>query len=429
MRYYKSSGFYLTIINILYILNIKYLNGINIQCEQCNSNENGKCVSDLGVCPSYCRPHFYEDRCYDCSGVFKNNANLLYSINENECIPPIQDNDRYIISETNEVVKNNDALDKTKTATSLDIKRFGNFLYKTCPRYTEATQIGDSNKCKCTDTTNFFLYADKVFDVTHYRCVNSCPQGYNYYYSLYENYICTEINNVTPFQHIRPNNTLTQNCDSDQPYIVNYVQIGETKFYYCLNKCPESLPFFEDNPDKPNEKECLDKCPDNYFYYKDTKECIQNCANYQSWIDIKTKTFICVKPSSAESNINSACPAEFPYKYGSSCLRNCSDTNDAFFSSSSSHFGTDNLQKTTYSLIMNEEKKCVINCNTEPNGGKKYHEDITFTCVSDCSKTSRKYDQNNECVEKCDDTKYHNYESFSCVDSCSDSFYKYGPVP
>ena len=74
---------------------------------------------------------------------------------------------------------------------------------------------------------------------------------------------------------------------------------------------------------------------------------------------------------------------------------------------------------------MTGEKKCVIDCNSESNEGKKYHEDVTFTCVSDCSKTSRKYiNQNNECVEKCDDTKFHNYDSFSCVDSCSGS-YKY----
>ena len=339
MRHYKSSGFYVTIINILYILNIKYLNGAPITCEQCTFKSNGKCESESGeLCPSYCRPHFYEGKCYDCSSVLKNNASPLYSIDENECIPPITNYDRIIISETNEVVKNDEALNKTKNDT-LDIKEFGGFIYKTCPRYTEATQFNGYKRCKCTDTTNSFLYPDKIFDVTHYRCVNSCPQGYNFYFISYDNYICSKLENA-PHQHIRPNNTLTENCDSEQPYIVKYVQIGTTNFYYCLNKCPESLPFFKNDPAKPNEKECLDKCPENYFYYKDTKECIQNCANYQSWIDIKTKTFICARPSSnAESNIDSDCPAEFPYKYGSSCLRNCSDTNDAFFSLSSSHFG------------------------------------------------------------------------------------------
>ena len=119
MRYYKNSGFYITIIIIVYILNIKYLNGITIKCNQCNySYEDKKCKSDLGECPSYCRPHFYDGQCYDCSTAFKNNTNLLYSISENECIPPIPNYDRNIISETNEVVKNGEASDKIKADTN-----------------------------------------------------------------------------------------------------------------------------------------------------------------------------------------------------------------------------------------------------------------------------------------------------------------------
>ena len=418
MRYYKNSGFYITIIIIVYILNIKYLNGITIKCNQCNySYEDKKCKSDLGECPSYCRPHFYDVQCYDCSTVFKSNTNLLYSISENECIPPITDYNRNIISETNEVVKNEEANNKIKADTNLGIKMFGNFIYKICPTYTVGTLFSGYNYCKCTDTTNSFLYADKIFDLDHFRCVNTCPQGYYFYYNTLGNYLCKRLEDIPPPDCIRSNNLLTENCDSGQPFLVEHIKIGSRQYYYCLSACPASLPFYKNTTSVNSGIKCLDKCPDNYFYYSDTKECIEKCDNYQSWIDIESKIFICVRPSSTESN----CPPEFPYKYGSSCLRNCSDTNKDFFSFT--HFGSNDLKKQTYSLVTSN-KRCVEDCNSaDDNDGKIYHEKVTFTCVSDCTKTSRKYNKDYECVESCSgDKEFHNYGLFECVNNCNNPY-------
>ena len=424
MKYYKHSGFYITIISIIYILNIKNLNGINIQCEQCNYDFNvRKCTSDLGECPSYCRPHFYTGRCYDCSGVFKNsdnNPSLLYSIVGTECINQLNDYNRYIVSETNEVASSSDTLkagNRTDPSTYLGIIIFGAFVYKTCPNGTIEVQNGVYNNCNCSNAANSFAYTEIIFGVEHLRCVNSCPQGYYYYIQFYSNFKCTDLNENLPYNHIRSNNLLTSGCDSDNPYLVNH---EKTNFFYCLSECPGSLPFHQ-NTNTANEKKCLEKCPDNYFYYSDTKECIEKCDNLQSLIDIKTKTFICVRPSTTETS----CPSEFPYKYGSSCLRNCSDTNDAFFSSS--HFTATDLRQETYSLITSDSGKwCVKDCKeANPNDGKIYHEKVTFTCVSNCTETSRKYIENDECVKSCNN--YHNYDSFECIDECTGD-YKYQSI-
>lgn len=278
MKYYKHSGFYITIISIIYILNIKNLNGINIQCEQCNYDFNvRKCTSDLGECPSYCRPHFYTGRCYDCSGVFKNsdnNPSLLYSIVGTECINQLNDYNRYIVSETNEVASSSDTLkagNRTDPSTYLGIIIFGAFVYKTCPNGTIEVQNGVYNNCNCSNAANSFAYTEIIFGVEHLRCVNSCPQGYYYYIQFYSNFKCTDLNENLPYNHIRSNNLLTSGCDSDNPYLVNH---EKTNFFYCLSECPGSLPFHQ-NTNTANEKKCLEKCPDNYFYYSDTKECIE----------------------------------------------------------------------------------------------------------------------------------------------------------
>jgi len=424
MRYYKNSDFYTTIISIVYILNIKYLNGITLKCNECYSNENGICINDLGECPSYCRPHFYDGQCYDCSGVFTNSANLLYTISDSKCIAPIDFSNRYIISETNEVVTENDANSKTTIDANFDIKKFGSFVYKTCPKYTETAQIDGNRKCKCNDNTNFYIYTEKIFGVTHNRCINSCPQGYYYYYNYYENFLCIMLEDIPPHQCIRSNNSLTEKCDSENPFLVEYVKIGTRQFYYCLSNCPASLPFYENTEYDNKGIKCLDKCRENYFYYSDTKECIQNCDNYQSLIDIESKIFICVRPSNIETN-NFNCPPEFPYKYGKSCLRNCSDTNKNSFTT----LFSDLTEKITYSLITTNSKMCVENCAdinlNDINEGKIYHEKVTFTCVNNCTETSRKYIQDNECVESCNN--FHNYGSFVCTDECTGEF-KYESV-
>jgi hypothetical protein len=208
--------------------------------------------------------------------------------------------------------------------------------------------------------------------------------------------MCTGLKNIPPRACIRSNNSLTENCDSEQPFLVKHIKIGSRQYYYCLSNCPASLPFYKNTISVHNGKECLDKCPDNYFYYSDTKECIEKCDNHQSLIDIESKIFICVNPSNIGTTIYD-CPPEFPYKYGNSCLRNCSDTKNNFFSAS--HFGIDDLQKQTYSLILTSGKWCVEDCDITNNEEKKYHEKLTYTCVRNCTKTSRKYINNKECVE------------------------------
>ena len=422
MKSYKNSGFYITLAILLFILNYKSIKGASNKCEGCTYNSlNNKCTknSDSVICSSDCRPHFYSGDCYDCTQIFNNNPLKLYSIINEKCDYNRGD---LIISETNEFVSNTEFEEKTKDN---EIYIFGEFIYKSCPDNSNSLFEDDIHKCICDINLKKKVYPDMIFGKSLFRCAYTCPYAYYFYYPDYKSHICLDMTKENSYKNIRTDNLVVNNCESDQKY---YIEKGEGDYKYCLSVCPASFPFYTNTENLQKDIKCLEKCPDNFFYDLNTKECIQNCANYQSWIDIKTKTFICVKPSNGVSNTDVDCPDEFPYKYKTSCLRNCSDTNDDFFLSTKSHFGTENLKQQTYSLITSSRKMCVKICDDDEYTiyGKKYHEDLTFTCVSNCTKTSRKYIKDNECVEKCSGGKeFHNYGQFECVNDCTDSEFKY----
>jgi len=73
-----------------------------------------------------------------------------------------------------------------------------------------------------------FIYKENIFGVTHYRYVNSCPQGHYYYFYMFKSFLCTEFKDNLSFKCLRSNNSFTNNCDSDQPFLVEYVKIKET---------------------------------------------------------------------------------------------------------------------------------------------------------------------------------------------------------
>lgn len=88
-----------------------------------------------------------------------------------------------------------------------------------------------------------------------------------------------------------------------------------------------------------------------------------------------------------KTNFN--CPENFPYKYKTSCLRNCLNTNNVFFSSKKGHFNS-NYQKKTYSFINNiNQKKNVLKFDLETNNEKKYYDEDTLICIENCTKTSK----------------------------------------
>ena len=413
MKFNNNSVFSATIAFLIFILNIKTIKGATTKCSECAYDySKNRCLKNGNDCPSYCRPHFYEGVCYDCSEIFKNDTSQLYmlDLSSKKCLKKIPystgESLSYITSETNEIIYNNDFKNKAQEVNS-QIVRFGNFIYKGgCP---EGTTPNETNAYVCICSSPKFTYIDYIFERQLQKCVISCPYGY-YYYNGVE-YICkTKCDNDGYKLIIASNNSCVQECPSDHPY---YYELDGKK--YCSKKCPSKLPFYYSN--KINADKgiiCLSACENRDYHFSDTKECTSSCGNYKSLIDIDTSTYICNKSISKTGS----CPLTFPYKYGELCLKKCSDTNNDLFSS----LGEKAL---TYSHITNTEKKCVSICNANENENKYYDED-THTCISDCTETSKKYNNGYKCVKSCDSTQYHNYGQYLCNNGCPDtSTFKY----
>jgi len=59
----------------------------------------------------------------------------------------------------------------------------------------------------------------------------------------------------------------------------------------------------------------------------------------------------------------------------------------------------------------------------ETNNVKKYYDEYTLTCIENCTKTSKKYNKDNKCVESRE--KFHNYGEYECVENCEGTTFKY----
>ena len=414
MKYYRNPSFSFIISILLFILNFKFLKGG--KCDGCSYDyESSRCKNGDNYCSSDCKPHFYGE-CYDCGEALKKNASNLYEIGNNgECYYAKSLNRKYIISETNEVVDDQTRNQLVNNTLTYKYYKFGDFIYKQCPTPSQGTLLNQLNMCTCRDDSNSpqnKTYWDTIFGKALFRCVSSCPYGY--YYDQENNNICR--------QNCERNIRLDKGCASDCPSGENYNYTEKGK-NYCLGNCPSSAPFFYTN-ENSNPIQCLSNCSYQDFYLSNTKECKKSCGSYRSLIDLKTSTFICDTSLTTTDN----CPPDFPYEYDNSCLRNCSDTNDAFFSTSSQHFANNNndeLKKVTYSLILTNKKICVPNC-TEYNlndNDKKFYDTEAHICIKNCTETSKKYYKGHECVESCD--KYHNFGEFECIDECDTGTFKY----
>ena len=353
MKYKKNSCFFITIEILFFIVNIKNIKGRKIECNECEYDAGtNKCKKDSEICSSDCRPHLYDGICYDCSSVFLNNPTKLYSIKDNECVNSL--NYEYMISETNEVVSKADYDNKISDLSSYQMYFFGNIIYRQCPAKTIIDNTKSNHQCKCDN--NLKVYMDNIFGIVLYRCVESCPNGYYYFDVGMNGFVCTILNSDSSHKHIRSDNFLANNCDSGQPLKYNV-----DPYIYCLNNCPAIAPFFYNNEDTEtsNQLTCLETCYNQDFYFSDTKECTKKCIGYKSLIDIKTSTFICDKSRPISDN-NYNCPQEFPYAYGDSCLRNCCDTNNDYFSSAKGHFNSDLKKPHIASLVIVIQKKNVL---------------------------------------------------------------------
>ena len=427
MKYYNNSVFSATIAILIFILNIKNIKGASTKCSECTYDySQNKCIKGAEDCPSYCRPHFYRSNCYDCSEVFKTEATQFYSIENNKCRirfaePPSPSiSDIYIISETNEFVKADNIYEENRNN---PVYIFGYFVYNQCPY----SLSYDTNTLTREDSTNDHIYlcrcesltySTEIFRKDNFKCVTSCPFGYNMFTT--DIHLCKNQCDSNFPRIITSNYTCVDNC-RDNEYYFYYTLEGKQ---YCSNRCPSSAPFYYPRSGD-NEVVCKDKCDQNDFYFSNTKICTEKCSEHKSLIDIEKSIFICDESLGREAD----CPPNFPYKYKHSCLRKCSDTFNDYFTQTRHFEDTDLGKIRTYSLIKSDgKKKCVEDCTNDSESDKNYYDLETYTCIGNCTETSKKYINGNQCVNSCDGTgnNFHNYGKFNCINDCNyESAFKY----
>ena len=354
----------------------------------------------------YCKPN--GDSCIDCSSALKSSLSKYYSIENGVCIKKSGGSDCNKI-----IIENNQCVD----ACPEDLYEFGDFCYIKCYGNNAADEFklgletdtsNPTRKCKCKDDKYFI--EETINNKKYFRCVDSCPSGY---FDANTNKCVDKCEGST--NKITPENGCTDICLDDQFLFEQSEKINDetiTKFY-CVKNCPDEARFFYQDTSLNQERKCLKECNKYDFYsvevdtsgYKKYK-CSDRC-NGISFIDLISNYFFC--GSNTES-----CNESFPYKYRSSCLRDCSDTQKLqMFENTKTYFLIDESDT-------NYQKYCSEECQLQ-NSIKLFKNSNTLSCHSSCEETTNKFNFNNECVNSCDEQHpYHLYDKGTCVSKCED---------
>lgn len=403
---------------ILLFINIRLTINIDPNCGGCNV-ENNKCelkdecknnpdpIPENCICNENCRPHLYNNECFDCTEAFSSSNSKLYSIEGETCSSKSISDCNKIIIETNECV--NDC--------SSSGFEFGDYCYSSCEETLGMeTDTAINRKCKCKD--NLYIIEEIIQNKKYLRCTKTCPSGY---YNYRTKYCIKNIENCEgDLDKIINNNGCTDSCNDNNLFLYSENEKINGNLItkkYCLEKCPYQKMFYYEK--SYGEKECLSECKKGDFYSEEG-ECKSDCGNKMILIDINANIYKCTDIDIPDSSTNYECgETEFPYQYKNYCLRSCNDTqNSDFF-----------YKKTTYMLTIkdndnNINKFCSEDC-TEDGENQKYFNKITLSCHKDCEETTNKFNFENECINSC--TELKNYQLYlsdtkKCVVQCEGEY-------
>ena len=401
----KRKNTYFTFLNI--IITIAFFLSLNIKKikadeEICNgyqyNNNNNRCQNTSGNYLDYCKPSKAEGnwKCYDCSGAFQaTNTYRRYKItNEHVCEAP---------GDCKKIrIESNECLDNCPEGTY----EFGDYCYNNCSSYGLDSITGESQaKCKCPN--NYKILNDQIGNNKYYRCIESCPKGY---FNVSTN-ICLQNSNCGDMKGILYPNDIgcVDSCKNNNNKKLYKKEGTSTTEQYCVDTCPDSVPFFYNNQDS-EEIECIDKCNDHDYYNPTTKECLTEC-NGISLIDLSKNIRECRTQDSTDG-----CPDSFPYRYNQTntfaCLKDCSDTKTMFDKDTLIYF----------EYIEGKPKRYCINID-ECQQKAYFIDNSTKMCVKDCRETQNIYNFNGECFSDCTPRRYHLYDTFECQVKCPDGNY------
>ena len=248
------------------------------------------------------------------------------------------------------------------------------------------------------------------------KCVSNCKSfGYNFYSNL-TNKCLIECNPSVPYEF---GNACVEKCPEGY-----FTEFGDSN--KCSVKC--STPYYIYDTDNKNYK-CLPNCDLSNYYVSSTGECVKNCPLGENFIgknrrcksfcnesedgkfykkkidtDIDYNIYLCLQSYGASDSeycvfgtneIVNKCPDDKPYlsDNGKICYSICSEYDKLL----------------PFSTEDNNNKICSFECK---NPNNYYGEDKI--CVISCDKfqvTNIINDENNSCVEKCDNNSLYKFET------------------
>ena len=349
-----------------------------------------------------------------------------------------------------------------------------NICTKNCSKYGLLLDI-DSAKCVSNcKTIGKIRYED--------RCVSSCPFNVKFKYSTSEEDYCVKSCDLYGLKNSGLSCT-EQSCKSQGKYFMNGICVnclegysfkvirdnedfctlncgeyglvpdfktskcidsvmtcssGQFKNYLtnaCVNKCPDELPFIEDNI-------CIKKCEN--FYYEDSqgnKKCIDSCSGTYKYMIINLGKCVssCEDTNNYQLNGYDICYSDCNYKSEipryykftknifSICVQNCLNNDNT---KQENDCINDCSKPFKYKEKDSTVKKCYQSCE---NLGKYEYidENQNHFCVDNC-KNLNKVLYKNKCIDKCpydQKIKFAKNDEITCKTSCeANQFINYNKV-
>ncbi|CAL6072888.1 Conserved_hypothetical protein [Hexamita inflata] len=346
-----------------------------------------------------------------------------------------------------------------------------------CPQDSRKFVLSDN--ITCSDTCQFYTVIGSLL-----QCVDSCSDKFNGIDIKYDTKISRcEINcSLFSSPKFTQDNTCTDECSGTKPYYITgnlcvsqcYDQVSEkflneasnqcvstcasqtysrnnaNQFLYCspsacdaanftgietfhasYTRCEASCALFADLKYSnghscvktcPGEKKyfdakltCYESCPSDIKYAEQSNLCVEKCMSGNSEIAPGPQVYICVGQCDKYFiNINGA----------NQCVDQCADQQAKKFVNTISKECVESCPNLLYNVV-NESNVfvfyCQQDCDSKVHGVDKTIDSIMERCEASCSVFgTKKFTEDNLCVDKCSSSKPYSTPENNCVTRCID---------
>ena len=218
----------------------------------------------------------FNPQCFLCPGIIEGQK---YHINSNgDCLLEFDHNEKckFMVYNTKQCLES-----------CSNLKQMGDFCYQDCDSGNRKPD-GDNN-CICKS----YYYIDSEDGKSLWRCYNQKCDSFHQSYNetdkqCFTSDDCDSNSNMNKTYEERDDMSGIYKCSE---------RCNETQKYYnghCVNICPSEVPYYY--TDDEGIKICTEDCKSQNLYYRDTRECIQNCDEEEFISDDNRCITSCILP-------------------------------------------------------------------------------------------------------------------------------------